>query len=118
VQRTIAAAEALDRVEIDVLRGAGKVAVSDLSEIGKISDPDERAQVILKLAGGRAKNAATARRQWKAEQGVATPVEDPVEAAMKALKTAWMRAPKEARRRFVRDHHEALAALMYEAAPE
>ncbi|MEZ5752847.1 MAG: ParB N-terminal domain-containing protein [Paracoccaceae bacterium] len=114
IRRTIAAVEALDRAEIDALRGAGKVAVTDLSEIGKIGDPDERAQVILKLVGGNAKNAAAARRQWRAEQGLSTPVEDPVETALKALKTAWSRAPKEARRRFLRDHGAEVEALMYE----
>ncbi len=118
VNMTIAAAEALTRAEIDALRSAPKVVVSDLREIGKITDADERAQVVLKLAGGTAKNAATARRQWRAEVGDATPVEDPVEAALKALKTAWSRAPKEAQRRFVRDQSEALSALLYEGSLE
>lgn len=118
IQKTISAAEALTRAEIDALRGAKKVAVSDLREIGKISEPDERAQVILKLAGGNARNAATARRQWRAEMGETAPVADPVETALKALKSAWARAPKEARRRFARDHHDALAALMFEGSPE
>lgn len=118
VNFTIAAAEALTRAEIDTLRSAPKVVISDLREIGKITDADERAQVVLKLAGGNAKNAATARRQWRAEQGEEAPVEDPVEAALKALKSAWSRAPKEARRRFARDHHDDLAALMFEGSPE
>lgn len=118
IHKTIAAAEALTRSEIDALRGATKVAVNDLREIGKITDPDERAQVILKLSFGNARNAATARRQWRAEQGVEAPVEDPVDAGLKALKSAWSRAPMEARRRWARDHQEALAALLYEAVPE
>lgn len=118
IHKTIAAAEALTRPEIDALRGAAKVTVNDLREIGKITDPEERAQVIQKLAVGNAKNAATARRQWRAEQGVSAPVEDPVEAAVKALKSAWTRAPKEARRRWVRDQGEELAALLYEGSPE
>lgn len=104
IRKTIAAAEALTRAEIDTLRGAAKVAVSDLREIGKITNPDERAQVILKLAGGNAKNAAAARRQWRVEKEAAEPVKDPIEAELKALKTAWSRASKEARRRFLRDH--------------
>jgi len=118
IYKTIAAAEALTRSEIEVLRGAAKVAVNDLREIGKITDPDERSQVILKLAGGNAKNAATARRQYRAERGAEAPVEAPVEAGLKALKAAWARAPKEARRRFCRDQGDELAALLYEGSPE
>lgn len=119
VRKIAAAGRAITRDEANQLRAAPvKVTLADLGEIGKISEPDERAQVILKLAGGNARNAATARRQWRAEMGLAAPVEDPVEAALKALKSAWSRAPKEARRRFARDHHDALAALMFEGSPE
>lgn len=102
IYKTIAAAESLERSEIDALRSAAKVAVSDLREIGKITDPDERAQVVLKLAGGNAKNAATARRQYRAEQGgAALIVKDAVDEQYLALMKVWKRSGAAARRRFL-----------------
>lgn len=119
VHRALRAGEGLSADEAARLEAApGRITMEDLKHLAKISDPDERTQVILKLAGGNAKNAATARRQYRAETGVSAPVEDPIEAAVKALKAAWTRAPKEARRRWVRDHGDDLAALLYEGSPE
>ena len=119
IKRALQAGEGLAPDEVSQLEAApGRIALEDLKHLAKITDPDERAQVVLRLASGNAKNAATARRQYRAEQGKATPVEDPVEATLKALKSAWTRAPKEARRRFVRDHGEEISALLYEGSPE
>lgn len=119
VRRLIAAGSRLDPRDVQLLRNAPRqITLKDLGEIAKIGEVTERYEIVEALANGRAKSAADARRQWKNEQGHPTPVEDPVETALKALKSAWTRAPKEARRRFVRDHGEALAALMYEGAPE
>lgn len=101
IQRTVAAAEALDRTEITLLRDASRVTVTDLQLIGKLADPDTRSQVVLKLAGGNAKNAATALRQCKAERGEVSPVHDPVEAAFTKLLDAWSRAPLAAKKRFL-----------------
>jgi len=102
VQKIAAVGRSLDRSEIAQLRlSPVKVALSDLQNIAKITDPEERTQVVLKLAGGNAKNAATARKQWRAEQGHAAPVEDPVEAAFQALSKAWSRAGMAARKRFL-----------------
>lgn len=116
VRMTIAAAERLTRAEIDSLRSAPKVAVNDLREIGKITDPEERAQVVLKLSGGNARNAATARRQWKAENGLETPAKDPVEGAFQALLEKWQRAPRTARRRFVEAAHDEIAEIIADIA--
>lgn len=119
VQKIAAAGRAITRAEIDQLRAAPlKIKLADIETIGKISDPHERTEVVCRLSSGNAKSASQARRSLRAEGGHSAPVEDPVETALKALKSAWTRAPKEARRRFVRDHGEALAALMYEGAPE
>jgi ParB family chromosome partitioning protein len=119
VRRLISAGECLDPRDVQLLRKAPRqITLKDLGEIAKIADAPERYDVVEALANGQAKSAADARRQWKDGHGQSTPVEDPVEAALKALKSAWSRAPKESRRRFVRDHGEALAALMYEGASE
>lgn len=118
ISRTIAVAESLTRDEIDQLRRSpSRVTMQDLLALGKIADPDERAAVVARMVEDDGTTAAKARKALRAT--TATPaVEDPVEAAMKALKTAWSRAPKEARRRFARDHADELAALIYEGVPE
>lgn len=116
VYRLVAAGSALTPKDVAVLRTAPRqVTLKDLTDIAKCSTV-ERYSVVELLAGGEVKSAGEARRRLA---GPATPaVEDPVEAAMKALKTAWSRAPKEARRRFARDHADELAALIYEGVPE
>lgn len=119
VRRLIAAGSRLDPRDVSLLRKAPRqVTLKDLAEIAKIGQASERYEVVEALAEGRAKSAADARRRWAASEGKAAPVEDPVEAALKALKTAWSRAPKEARRRFCRDHGADLSALLYEGSPE
>lgn len=115
VRKIAAAGRAITRDEVDLLRTAPvKVTLADLIEIGKIEEPDERAQVVLKLASGEARRAAKARRQWRAEQGLSKPVEDRVEGDLKVLKAAWARASKETRRRFLRQHGAEVEALLHE----
>lgn len=119
VRRLIAAGARLDPRDVSLLRKAPRpITLKDLAEIAKISQPTERYDVVEALAEGRAKSAADARRRFAAGAGRAAPVEDPVEAALKALKAAWARAPKEARRRFCRDHGNEISALLYEGVPE
>ena len=91
------------------------VTLKDLADIAKCASV-ERYDVVRLLAGGEVKSAGEARR--KLAGPAPAPVEDPVEAALKTLKTAWSRAPKEARRRFARDHGDELSALIFEATPE
>jgi len=117
VRRLIAAGSTLDPRDIQMLRKAPRqVSLKDLGEIAKIGETVERYEVVGALSEGRAKTASEARRGYKVSQGIAAPVQDPVETALKALKAAWSRAPKEARRRFVRDHGAVLEALMYEGS--
>lgn len=119
VRRLIAAGSRLDPRDVSLLRKAPRqITLKDLAEIAKIGETTERYEVVEALAEGRAKSAAEARRAWAVRDGRIAPVEDPVEAALKALKTAWSRAPKEAQRRFVRDLGEALSALLYEGSLE
>jgi len=119
VRRLIAAGSRLDPRDVTLLRKAPRpITLKDLAEIAKISQPTDRYEVVEALAEGRAKSAADARRAIAASQGNAASLEDPVEAALKALKTAWSRAPKEARRRFCRDHGDEISALLFEGSPE
>jgi ParB family chromosome partitioning protein len=119
VRRLIAAGSRLDPRDLIQLRKAPKpVTLKDLGEIAKINETVERYDVVAALSEGRAKSAAEARRQISVRDGSVSPVEDPVETGLKALKTAWSRAPKEARRRFVRDHGAEVEALLYEGSVE
>ena len=119
VRRLIAAGSRLDPRDVALLRKAPRpITLKDLAEIAKISQPTDRYEVVEALAEGRAKSAADARRAIAASEGSAGPVEDPIEAALKALKTAWSRAPKEARRRFCRDHGDEISAVLFEGSPE
>lgn len=119
VERLVAAGSQILGGDAHRLRQAPRpVTLKDLAEIAKIGPPTERYDVIAALAEGRAKSAADARRAWAVREGTRVAVEDPVETALKALKSAWSRAPKEARRRWVRDHADALHALLREEGSE
>lgn len=116
VYRLVAAGSALTPKDVSALRAAPRpVTLKDLAEIAKCSAV-ERYDVVEMLRDGEARSVAEARRR------LAPPapggVEDPIEAALKALKTAWTRAPREARRRFARDHADDLQALIHEGVPE
>lgn len=101
VRKIVAAGGNLDPRDIMLLRQAPKpVTLKDLTEIAKISGPVERYDVVAALSEGRAKSAADARRLRNAASGD-TPVEDPVEAAFRALDKAWQRAPMAAKKRFL-----------------
>lgn len=112
VRKIAAAGRAIRRQEVDQLRGAPrKVTLADIEAIGKIACPEERAQVVFRLAQGNAKSAGQARKSLRSERGDAAPVEDPVDAAFKALEKAWLRASPAARKRFLLEYrHEVWEA--------
>ena len=113
VRRVAAAGLVLHAGNIADLRTAPRpVSLKDLIEISKISEPTERDMVVLRLASGNAKSAGEARRTLASENGGIEPtLKDPVEAAFKALSTAWARAPMAARRRFIHEHSDDIAAM-------
>lgn len=112
VERMIAAGSRLGPDEIRQLRQAPRqVTLKDLTEIARIGDTAEKYRVVDLLAQGQAKSAAEARRAYKAATGEPLPEKDPVEEAFKALLTAWTRAPMAARRRFVHEVSDDLAAM-------
>ncbi len=101
VRMIVAAGRNITRAEADQLRtGTRKVTITDIVDIGKIGDEVERVQVVLKLAGGNAKTAAAARRQYRAEVDGAVIVPNANDAAFNALANAWGRAPVAVRKRF------------------
>ena len=120
VERMVAAGRALGPDQTAALRKAPRpVTLKDLTEIGKISDPAERYDVVARLAAGNAKSAAEARRSIAArDETVNVPAKDPVEDAFVALLTAWKRAPMAALRRFVTDRWLDIAELRDDAHAE
>ena len=110
VQRIVTAGRKLTRVERDTLQAVPhRIAMSEIEKLGKIGDAPLRARAVLALIEG--KKVGEALRAAKAEAGVQTPVQDPVETAFITLSKAWARAKKEAKRRFVSEHFEELGFL-------
>ena len=113
IYRMVAAGERLGPSEANELRKAPKpVTLKDLAEIGKISEPSERYFVCTQLAEGKAKNAVAARSSYAVKKGSKPAPEDPVDTDFKGLLTAWRRASKSARRRFVEEENVALFNLL------
>ncbi|TNF16798.1 MAG: chromosome partitioning protein ParB [Rhodobacteraceae bacterium] len=102
VERMIAAGVKLAPNEVAQLRSAPKpVTLKDLTEIGRIGVVTERYDVVDRLASGRAKSAADARRAIRLEQDGKAAVQDPVDQQYMALMRAWARSGAKARKRFL-----------------
>lgn len=111
VFKIVAAGTKLGPDEVAQLRAAPRpVTLKDLTEISKIGQPTDRYDVVRLLAEGAAKSAAEARRSL--QPGGPIPPKDPVDVAFLALKSAWARAPKAAKRRFAEDHRKDLLAVL------
>lgn len=113
VFRMLAAGRRLSPEEIEALDGAQKpVSLEILRDLAKVSDAEERREVVQRIAAG-AKSVAVARQALRAERGeVSSPPEPSVDAQFKALSTLWSRTGAAARRRFVTQQREALLALL------
>ncbi len=102
VQKIVAAGTKLGPDEVAKLRAAPRaVTLKDLTEIAKIGPAPERYDVVARLAEGRAKSAADARRALRLEREGEAPVQDPADQQFMALQAAWNRAGAKARNRFV-----------------
>jgi ParB family chromosome partitioning protein len=101
VRKVIAAGRALTADERKRLQSVPyKIAISEIEKLGKIGEDGQRARAVGSLLAG--KRVADALRAEKAGAKDAEAADDAkVEAAFKALSTAWNRAPKAARRRFL-----------------
>ncbi len=113
VRKIVAAGRKISRQEADHLRDAPrKVTLKDVEDIGKIGDEAERIQVVLKLAGGNAKTAAAARRQYRADTGGEERAPNPKDAAFNTLLNAWKRAPLSVRKMFCHEMAREVSAVM------
>lgn len=119
VQKIVAAGERLQPPDVQALRRAPRpVTLKDLTVIGKTVSAPERYHVVEALAAGQAKSAAEARRSWASRQGGAIAQKDPVEEDFKALRTAWLRASKAARRRFIETEIEGVEDVLADIREE
>lgn len=115
VQKIVAAGIRLGPDEVVKLRQAPRpVTLKDLQDIGRISQPTDRYEVVEALAWGTAKTASAALKAL--QQGLAAPVKDPVDQQFKALSNAWGRAGKTARRRFIDEFFADLSPLLVDEA--
>ncbi|MBB96954.1 MAG: chromosome partitioning protein ParB [Rhodobacteraceae bacterium] len=113
VYRLMGVGKKLDPDEYRRLSRAEKdVQFTDLLVLSKVSETAERYHVVDCLAEGTAKNAAAARKSWKAQQGLAPAPTSPADAAFTKLLDAWDRAPKDARVRFLTERGEAIGEML------
>jgi ParB family chromosome partitioning protein len=112
VRRVIAAGRALTVAERAALQAVPhRIAISEIEKLGKIGEDGQRARAVGSLLAG--KRVADALRVEKAGAKDAEAADDAkVEAAFKALSTAWNRAPMAARRRFVAGIRDGIDALL------
>ncbi len=115
VRRIVNAGRSLGAQDAQMLETAPKrVTMEDLYEIAKIGSEDERSYVVSALTEGAAKKASAARKAFKAEtEGAPAPV-SPTDKAFLRLMDAWDRAPKAARRQFLENRGDDVAALLEE----
>lgn len=113
VRRLVAVGSSLSHDEVRWLRNTpSTIKLADLQFLSKIGDPKARAQVCIGLSNG-ARSAANAYRSYAAKRDGTpeTPEKDAVEAAFKALLSAWDRAPLAAKKRFLLERaHEVWEA--------
>ena len=120
VQRMAAAGRSISPEDANALRRASKpVTLKDLQILAK-AKPDARAAIVDGLSYGEAKSAADALKRHLQTTGQALVKRDldPVEAAFKALREAWSRAPKAAKRRFVEEHFPEMERLAHDLVAE
>lgn len=112
VRRVIAAGRALTVAERAALQAVPhRIAISEIEKLGKIGEDGLRARAVGSLLAG--KRVADALRAEKTGAKDAETADDAkVEAAFKALSTAWNRAPMAARRRFVAGIRAGIDALL------
>lgn len=104
VRKIVSAGVRLNVNDVAHLRQAKRpVTLKDLTELAKIGEAEERTSVVLRLATGNAKSAAEARRTLRLERVGEAPVKDPVDVQYLALLSAYKRASKAAKRRFVNE---------------
>jgi len=113
IQKILKAGKAVTPEQAAQLEKAPKrVSLSDLEELGKIGEADERSRVVELLALGSCKNAGEARRTYQSEIGKGPAPLNPTDQAFTRLTDAWARAPKAARDIFLEENGAEIQALL------
>lgn len=117
VRRLIAAGSALSEDDIADLEATAavtgrQVALADLQALAKLGESEERRRAIWTFCNGTSLKTLRKAIDFNRHETESTPPKDPVEEAFKALMTAWKRAPKASRRRFVAETHGDLYPLI------
>jgi len=111
IERLVAAGQALDRETIRQLRAAPKrVTLADLQTLAKCGVEADRRAICAALAAGAAKSAKAALTARHAKPGDVA--RQPADLDARRLADAFARASQEGRKRFARDHLEALQKLI------
>ena len=115
VRRQLRAVKALERPEIDALRGAPNwLGDKDIAGIGKIAGAEERGFAVKALSEGRARTVPAARKAYAAAQGTAPAPLSDRDQKLARLMDAWDRAGPEARRRFIEQRGEDVPQVLWE----
>jgi ParB family chromosome partitioning protein len=116
VRRVIAAGRALTVAERAALQAVPhRIAMSEIEKLGKIGEDGLRTRAVGSLLAGK-RVADALRAEQAGGDGESAPDaadEAKVEAAFKALSTAWNRSPKVARRRFVEGIRAEIDGLLH-----
>jgi ParB family chromosome partitioning protein len=114
VYNIMAAGASLSREEYQALKRSPALRLNDLLALRKIVDTEERTYVVEALSDGLVKNAAVARKAYRAARGEApAPVSDKDQKLLRLL-DAWDRAGKRERRAFLEERGAEVAALLSE----
>lgn len=110
IRRLVAIGERLGPDEKARLRAAPKpVTLNDLQALSKVGDAATRYRIVDDIAYGRVTSVAKA---IKAASGHVKPPLEPAEIALRKMLDAFDRAPKRARRTFVRERADELRELL------
>ena len=115
VRKIVAAGRALTVAERAALQAVPhRIAISEIEKLGKIGEDGQRARAVGSLlAGKRVADALRAEKTGDDAKAAPETADDrKVEAAFKALSTAWNRSPTVARRRFVEGIRAEIDALL------
>ncbi|KJS43525.1 MAG: hypothetical protein VR71_10025 [Roseovarius sp. BRH_c41] len=115
VRRQIRAVKALEADEVRAIQLAPQyLGYKDIAEIGKISDPGERSEVMKALSSGEAKTVNAARKAYRVARGEAPAPASPKDATLSRLLDAWDRAGKRERMAFLEERGAEVATLFGE----
>ncbi len=112
VRQIVAAGRYLSVEERAALQAAShRIPLDDIEKLGKMQFEADRAAVVAGLLAGKSASE-TIRAQKALKAGVQPTLKDPVDTAFLALTALWSRVPKGAKRRFVDELAQELAALL------